>query len=129
MKPDLLKRLKAICKISDGLAVIFNQEDNPTLALLKEATEALEEMTSIFPKKCVFCIGCEVETEPENGCPAFILSPSRAKEVIERHGKWIPCKGSNGKDYRKCSRCFHMQDITGLLNYCPICGANMKDYD
>jgi len=83
MKSDLLKRLKAICKISDGLAVIFNQEDDPTLALLKETTEALEEMTSIFPKKCRFCIGCELETDPENSCPAFIFSPSRAKRVVE----------------------------------------------
>jgi len=84
MKSDLLKRLCAICKISDGLAVIFNQEDDPTLALLKEATEALEEMTSIFPKKCRFCIGCELEADPENSCPQFILSPSRARMYIER---------------------------------------------
>ena len=127
MKPDLLKRLHAICKISDGLAVIFHQEDDPTLALFKEATEALEEMTNIFPKKCRFCVGCEEELDNED-CPAFIFSPRRAKEVVERHGEWIPCKGSNGKDYRKCSRCFHTQDITNLLNYCPICGADMRDY-
>lgn len=43
-----------------------------------------------------------------------------------RHGKWIDVKGSNGKDYRKCSECLHTQDITGLLNYCPICGAKME---
>ena len=42
-----------------------------------------------------------------------------------RHGKWIVCKGSNGKDYRKCSECLHTQEITGLLNYCPVCGARM----
>lgn len=42
-----------------------------------------------------------------------------------RHGKWIYCKGSNGKDYRKCSECLHTQEITGLLNYCPVCGARM----
>ena len=39
------------------------------------------------------------------------------------HGHWIYCKGSNGKDYRKCSVCLHTQEITGVLNYCPICGA------
>lgn len=42
-----------------------------------------------------------------------------------RHGKWIYVKGSNGKDYRKCSECLHTQEITGLLNYCPCCGARM----
>lgn len=42
-----------------------------------------------------------------------------------RHGHWIDCKGSDGKDYRKCSKCLHTQNITGLLNYCPICGAKM----
>ena len=43
-----------------------------------------------------------------------------------RHGKWIYVKGSNCKDYRKCSECLHTQEITGLLNYCPVCGARME---
>lgn len=42
-----------------------------------------------------------------------------------RYGKWIECKGSDGKDYRKCSECLHTQNITGLLNFCPVCGAKM----
>lgn len=46
--------------------------------------------------------------------------------VPVRHGEWIYVTGSNGKDYRKCSECLHTQEITGLLNYCPICGAEMK---
>ena len=46
-----------------------------------------------------------------------------------RHGKWIYVKGSNGKDYRKCSECLHTQDITGLLNYCPCCGAKMDEVE
>lgn len=46
-----------------------------------------------------------------------------------RHGKWIYVKGSNGKDYRKCSECLHTQEITGLLNYCPVCGARMEGVD
>lgn len=54
-------------------------------------------------------------------------------EIVEaepvRHGRWICCKGSNGKDYRKCSECLHTQDITGLLNYCPNCGARMNEVE
>ena len=51
-------------------------------------------------------------------------------DVVERkHGKWIDCKGSNGRDYRKCSECLHTQDITGLLNFCPNCGADMRGDD
>lgn len=46
-----------------------------------------------------------------------------------RHGHWIDCKGSDGKDYRKCSECLHTQNITGLLNYCPICGAKMDEVE
>ena len=56
----------------------------------------------------------------EDGCPTTV----EAEPV--RHGKWIDVKGSNGKDYRKCSECLHTQDITGLLNYCPVCGAKME---
>lgn len=83
MKTDLLKRLQTINKATDFLAVIFNQEDEPIAALLKECGEAIEELTSIFPKKCRFCIGCECETDPNNGCPEFILSPTRAREWME----------------------------------------------
>lgn len=42
-----------------------------------------------------------------------------------KHGYWIGCKGSDGKDYRKCSECLHTQNITGLLNFCPVCGSKM----
>lgn len=43
----------------------------------------------------------------------------------ERTGRWILVKGSDGKDYHKCSWCLHIQDITGVKNYCAVCGADM----
>ena len=53
-----------------------------------------------------------------------------AIEALERkRGEWVTVKGSNGKDYRKCTNCLHTQEITGLLNYCPICGAEMRGGD
>ena len=42
-----------------------------------------------------------------------------------KKGKWVLVKGSNGKDYHKCSECLHTQDITGVKNYCAVCGADM----
>ena len=48
------------------------------------AIPAADVMTNIFPKKCRFCVGCELEADPEDGCPQFILSPSRARMYIER---------------------------------------------
>ena len=49
-------------------------------------------------------------------------------EALEcKHGEWITVKGSNGKDYRKCTNCLHTQEITGLLNYCPVCGSDMRE--
>ena len=42
-----------------------------------------------------------------------------------KHGKWILVKGTNGKDYHKCSECLHTQEITGVKNYCAVCGARM----
>ena len=41
-------------------------------------------------------------------------------------GTWILVKGSNGKDYHKCSECLHTQEITGVKNYCAVCGAEMR---
>ena len=45
------------------------------------------------------------------------------------HGEWILVKGSNGKDYHKCSKCLHTQEITGVKNYCAVCGTRMKGGD
>ena len=48
---------------------------------------------------------------------ASTIEPERKK------GRWILVKGSNGKDYHKCSECLHTQEITGVKNYCAVCGA------
>lgn len=44
-----------------------------------------------------------------------------------KHGHWIVIKGSNGKDYDLCSVCAHTQEITGVKNYCAVCGAKMDE--
>lgn len=63
----------------------------------------------------------EVEMN-RKGMPNF----ATAKEVSQRpKGHWVLVKGSNGKDYHKCSECLHTQEITGVKNYCAICGAEM----
>ena len=73
----------------------------------------------------------EIKIRAEQAIATFCEASLTAKKMPTidaepvRHGKWIVCKGSNGKDYRKCSECLHTQEITGLLNYCPVCGARM----
>lgn len=54
-----------------------------------------------------------------------ILEKQSTIEVSERTGEWLLVKGSNGKDYHKCSKCLHTQEITGVKNYCGVCGAKM----
>lgn len=49
--------------------------------------------------------------------------------LSEWTGEWILAKGSDGKDYHKCSKCFHTQEITGVKNYCAVCGTRMKGGD
>ena len=53
-------------------------------------------------------------------------SSLKALTVCVVPGEWIQVKGSNGKDYHKCSKCLHTQEITGVKNYCAVCGARMK---
>lgn len=75
-----------------------------------------------------YCLQPKHRTFPtygETGLWDYIERMPAADVAPVKHGHWINCKGSNGKDYRKCSECLHTQDITGLLNYCPICGAKM----
>lgn len=47
-------------------------------------------------------------------------------EPQRKKGYWILVKGSNGKDYHKCSKCLHTHEITGVKNYCAVCGADMR---
>lgn len=54
-----------------------------------------------------------------------IRSIIMSRSSVERKGTWILIKGSNGKDYHKCSECLHTQEITGVKNYCAVCGARM----
>ena len=103
-----------------------------------------DALIDVLTQRC--CKNCDKRMGTKNGKRRMIYeigeAPCRACDVDDlkmeldeaptidaepiRHGKWIDCKGSNGKDYRKCSECLHTQDITGLLNYCPVCGAKME---
>lgn len=56
-----------------------------------------------------------------------VLTESARPE--QKTGRWMLVKGSNGKDYHKCSECLHTQEITGVKNYCAVCGARMEDGD
>lgn len=59
-----------------------------------------------------------------NSVIAFLATVNEQPE--RKKGKWILVKGSNGKDYHKCSECLHTQEITGIKNYCAVCGADMR---
>lgn len=64
--------------------------------------------------------------ELEDECKWYHEEIEAAANAVERkRGKWILVKGSNGKDYHKCSECLHVQDITCVKNYCAVCGADM----
>ena len=63
--------------------------------------------------------------ETEDALNETIKTLAEMEEELERgKGHWILVKGSNGKDYHKCSECLHTQDITGVKNYCAACGSN-----
>ena len=60
-------------------------------------------------------------------CPEhYCLCTLPSTQLERKRGQWILVKGSNGKDYHKCSECLHTQDITGVKNYCPVCGTEMR---
>lgn len=57
---------------------------------------------------------------------AYEIGYTHGQMADRPQGEWILVKGSNGKDYHKCSKCFHTQEITGVKNYCAVCGADMR---
>ena len=64
--------------------------------------------------------------EAFNEC-ADMVDEAPTIEPQRKKGRWILVKGSNGKDYHKCSECLHTQEITGVKNYCAVCGAEMTE--
>lgn len=56
-----------------------------------------------------------------------LLQHAPTIEPQRKKGHWILVKSSNGKDYHKCSKCLHTQEITGVKNYCAVCGADMRE--
>ena len=71
--------------------------------------------------------GGEVSTEW--WCVEDMIENAPTIEPQRKKGHWILVKGSNGKDYHKCSKCLHTQEITGVKNYCAVCGAEMREQD
>jgi len=70
----------------------------------------------------------EQQDGTEDGYNESLKAIHRAHTIDPvRHGHWITIKGSNGKDYDLCSVCAHTQEITGVKNYCAVCGAKMDE--
>lgn len=46
-----------------------------------------------------------------------------------RHGEWIPHKTRTGKNWWKCSACEFVSEHKRNHNYCPNCGADMREVD
>ena len=44
------------------------------------------------------------------------------------HGKWEePFKRRNGRKYHRCNYCYTSSEITLFNNFCPNCGADMRE--
>jgi hypothetical protein len=85
----------------------------------RAAIDAMEGLPKYFDKTDTLCLDyADVLAVLSEHLPS--AQPERKK------GEWILVKGSNGKDYHKCSECLHTQDITGVKNYCVVCGADMR---
>jgi hypothetical protein len=94
---------------------------------LKHADKEMDEQTVIDHDRD-WIIGCIkhdgfIKTDRFDKANQIILDALSAEAV---QGEWILVKGNNGKDYHKCSKCLHTQEITGVKNYCAVCGARMK---
>ena len=46
---------------------------------------------------------------------------------IRPHGKWEEPFERKGKTYHKCSKCHVSNELTLFDNFCPFCGADMRE--
>lgn len=46
-----------------------------------------------------------------------------SNQVEQKKGKWLMNSGIE----TRCSNCFYKLETTGLLSYCPHCGAKMEE--
>ena len=102
-----------------------NELDTAIATLINLPSAQPETLTANFVREMD---GETIEKLKEGlkNAPVLIMAVNDDSAQPERKkGKWILVKGSNGKDYHKCSKCLHTQEITGVKNYCAVCGADM----
>mgnify|MGYP007012534738 CR=1 FL=1 len=91
----------------------------------QDAIDALDEIES----EVADGYGYQYEKWRKYFCELPPVQPERKNDDLilakGSKGEWILVKGSNGKDYHKCSECLHTQEITGVKNYCAVCGVEM----
>lgn len=85
---------------------------------MKTNAEAIEILKANYPDACFEQLRYAVD-----------IAIKALEEPQRKKGHWILVKGSNGKDYYKCSECLHTQEITGVKNYCAVCGADMRELE
>lgn len=74
------------------------------------------------------CTGCD---EPGEGCIECIVDEidnfPAADVAPVRRGHWIKCGYACGEAEFKCSLCGEIEWRTNETDYCPNCGADMRE--
>lgn len=74
----------------------------------------------VFRKSGLYDVSvCENKTIVSKVGASLIMQHSK--------GKWIKIKGWFNSQIYKCSKCGNMLDFSGNANYCPNCGADMRE--
>lgn len=71
-------------------------------------------------EQCIYYPHCDEYPFDESGCDDY---KDRSKFVEVRHGRW---KGAGMGDHL-CSICREVYSGGDKFNYCPNCGAKMKE--
>lgn len=74
------------------------------------------------------CAGCD---EPGEGCIECIVDEIDSFPAVDvdpvRRGHWIKCGYACGEAEFKCSLCGEIEWRTNETDYCPNCGADMRE--
>lgn len=107
---------------------------------LKKEIKAYSEYDPMLPNfKVIKIIDNAPTVEPSFGlfrslfcetCQAYATNRAIVKladEYTRPHGEWLEPFESNGKTYHKCTHCHISSELILFGNFCPNCGADMRE--
>ena len=124
---DLIDRQAAIAAIEFDITYVkaINKETGEVTELFKKENEALEKAAERIKQ----LPSVQLDTYWKEQCQSYEQTINKLRESLStqpKKGKWI-IKDDTEKFIAQCNCCRYIEDSRRINNFCPHCGADMRE--